>query len=87
MPKIKNIQQDSAVTAGDKVLGSDTSGATRNYTMQQIANFVVESGSSHKHHQNTDSDTWTITHNFELGSLDIHKREDLKLAEKIIKII
>ena len=68
MPKIKNIQQDSAVTAGDKVLGSDTSGATRNYTMQQIANFVVESGSSHKHHQNTDSNEWTIVHNFELSS-------------------
>jgi len=68
MPKIKNIQQDSAVTAGDKVLGSDTSGATRNYTMQQIANFVVEEGSSHKHHQNTDSNEWTIVHNFELSS-------------------
>jgi hypothetical protein len=34
MPKIKNIQQDQTVTAGDKVLGSDVSGATRNYTMQ-----------------------------------------------------
>ena len=31
--------------------------------------------------------TKIITHNFELGSLDIHKLEDLKLAEKIIKII
>ena len=68
MPKIKNIQNDQTVTADDKLLGSDTSGATRTYTMNQVADFVVESGGSHKHHQNTDSDTWTIDHGLELDN-------------------
>lgn len=68
MPKISNLPQDQAVTAGDKLLGSDSSGATRNYSMQQVSNFVVEQGSSHKHHQNTNSNEWTIIHNFELSS-------------------
>ena len=66
MPKISKIQVDTTISEGDKVLGSDASGATRNYTLKQIADFVVESGGSHKHHQNTDSDTWTIEHGLEL---------------------
>ena len=66
MPKISKIQLDQTINADDKLLGSDTSGATRNYTMKQVADFVVESGGSHKHHQNTDSNTWTIDHGLEL---------------------
>ncbi len=67
MPKISKIQVDTTINDGDKVLGSDASGATRNYTLKQIADFVVESGGSHKHHQNTPSAEWQIIHGLELG--------------------
>ena len=42
MPRIKNYVQDQTVTAQDKVIGSDVSGVTRNYTMKQIADFAAE---------------------------------------------
>jgi|TARA_R100001530_G_scaffold131336_1_gene102926 hypothetical protein len=40
MPKITRYVQDSEVTATDKILGTDSSGATKNYTLQSIANHV-----------------------------------------------
>ena len=38
MPKIQKYEQDSVVSATDKVLGTDSSGATKNYTLTSIAN-------------------------------------------------
>ena len=40
MPKITKYEQDSAVTNADKLLGTDASGATKNYTLQSIVNHV-----------------------------------------------
>jgi len=40
MPKISNYVQDSNVTNADKLLGTDSSGATRNYTVQSIKNHI-----------------------------------------------
>jgi len=37
MPKIRNVEIDQVVNSGDKVLGSDVGGATRNYTLSAIA--------------------------------------------------
>ena len=40
MPKITKYEQDSTVTNADKLLGTDASGATKNYTLQSIVNHV-----------------------------------------------
>ena len=40
MPKISNYLQDSEVTNADKLLGTDSSGTTKNYTLQSIKNHV-----------------------------------------------
>jgi|TARA_Y100001951_G_scaffold104168_1_gene115005 hypothetical protein len=37
MPRIKNIAKDAVVTGNDKVLGTDVSGATKNYLVSDIA--------------------------------------------------
>jgi len=70
MPRIKNIQNDTALTGNDKLLGSDETGATRNFTLSDVATFVNTSASSgvFKHHQNSASATWTITHNLDLDN-------------------
>ena len=40
MAKIKTYQQDFNVTDTDKLLGSDSTGATRNYTTKNIADYL-----------------------------------------------
>ena len=40
MPRITKYGQDSEVTNADKLLGTDASGATKNYTLQSIKNHV-----------------------------------------------
>ena len=40
MPRITKYAQDSEVTATDKLIGTDASGATKNYSLQSIANHV-----------------------------------------------
>jgi hypothetical protein len=37
MPRIKNIEKDVTVTGSDKLLGTDVSGATKNYLVSDIA--------------------------------------------------
>ena len=67
MPRISRIQNDTTVEASDKLLGTDTSGATKNFTIEQITDYVNENNSaSHEHNQNSPSATWTITHGFNL---------------------
>ena len=40
MPRIKDIGNDSQLTSGDKLLGTDVSGSTKNYTLGDISNFA-----------------------------------------------
>lgn len=65
MPRINNYVQDSAVTSADTVIGTDESGNTVTFTMQQIADFAVTEGSgsstSHKHHQNNAATSWGVS--------------------------
>ena len=44
MAKIKTYQQDFNVTDTDKLLGSDSTGATRNYTTKNIADYLNNQG-------------------------------------------
>ena len=68
MPRITNIQKDLTLSKDDKLLGSDKTGATRNYSLEDIATFVESENSSvYKHHQNNAATTWTITHNLDLA--------------------
>jgi|TARA_R100000030_G_scaffold77263_1_gene60137 hypothetical protein len=39
MPRIKDITTDLSLQAGDKLLGTDISGTTRNYTLSDVASF------------------------------------------------
>ena len=66
MPKIKNIERDLVIQANDKLLGSDTSGVTRNYLVSDLTDFIKASGLSFKHHQNNASSTWSINHYLDL---------------------
>lgn len=63
MPRIDKIQNDATITGDDKLLGSDVTGATRNYRVQDIANFVANNGAKYKHTQSSSATQWTVTHN------------------------
>tara|TARA_R100001509_G_scaffold163925_1_gene139769 strand:- start:266 stop:607 length:342 start_codon:yes stop_codon:yes gene_type:complete len=63
MPKIKNFEKDAAITGTDKLLGTDTSGATKNYLLNDLAAFIVGSNSTFVFEQTNASSTWTINHN------------------------
>jgi len=65
MPRINKLTTDTTLTGDDKLLGSDVSGATRNYKLSDVADFC-NTGGSYQHHQNSASQTWTITHNLNL---------------------
>jgi hypothetical protein len=78
MPKINQIQKDLTLSNNDKLLGSDESGATRNYTMKQVADFVSTLGQSYKHHQNNASTTWSIQH--DLNLVDYLPQVNIKLS-------
>ena len=66
MPRIQNIEDDATLSNNDKLLGSDSTGATRNFPLPALAEFLVTGTSAFKHHQNNASATWTITHNLDL---------------------
>jgi hypothetical protein len=68
MAKLTTYANDSNITDSDKLLGTDTSGETKNFTLADIKSYVnAEAGISYKHHQNNASNTWTITHNLDLS--------------------
>ncbi len=46
MGKISSYSQDTSLTAGDKVIGTDTSGVTKNYTLAQLGTFIQGSYSN-----------------------------------------
>ena len=66
MPRIQNIENDATLSNNDKLLGSDSTRATRNFPLSALAEFLVTGTSAFKHHQNNASATWTITHNLDL---------------------
>tara|TARA_Y100000401_G_scaffold117536_1_gene126945 strand:- start:1419 stop:1769 length:351 start_codon:yes stop_codon:yes gene_type:complete len=69
MPRIKNIQKDLTLTSEDKLLGSDKDGATRNYSLGDIAKFVEDNSAGvFKHVQTNAAATWTVTHNLDLNN-------------------
>ena len=65
MAKISSFPQDTTVEAGDKLLGTDVSGATKNFSITSIVNSTpfASHGGTTTHTQGSASSTWTITHN------------------------
>ena len=63
MARIKSYQKDTSISADDKVIGSDSTGVTRNYLISDLANFIHGEGGTYVHTQNSASTTWTINHN------------------------
>ena len=46
MPRINNIGLDTDVTKDDKLLGSDSGGATKSYTLKNISKFFKDSNAA-----------------------------------------
>mgnify|MGYP001181795445 CR=1 FL=1 len=46
MPRINNIGLDTNVTKDDKLLGSDSSGATKSYTLKNVSKFFKDSNAA-----------------------------------------
>ena len=46
MPKIDSIKSDLNITSGDKLLGSDAAGGTRNYVISDVQSFIAETNTS-----------------------------------------
>jgi len=70
MPKISRYGQDQAVTGGDKLLGQDSSGATRTYTIASVSTFVqgeISASATYKHTQDTLDTQWTVNHNLNIA--------------------
>lgn len=65
MAKISSFPQDTTVEAGDKLLGTDVSGATKNFSITSIVQSTpfASHGGTTTHTQGLASATWTITHN------------------------
>lgn len=65
MAKISSFPQDTTVEAGDKLLGTDVSGATKNFSITSIVNSTpfASHGGTTTHTQGSASSTWTLTHN------------------------
>jgi hypothetical protein len=65
MAKISSFPQDTTVEAGDKLLGTDVSGATKNFSITSIVQSTpfASHGGTTTHTQGSASATWTITHN------------------------
>ena len=62
MARLTTYANDSNITDNDKLLGTDTSGETRNFKMVDVAAYV-KSKDHFTHNQNSASTTWTIDHN------------------------
>ena len=75
MARISKYGQDLGVTKSDKLLGSDSVGATKNFSIESLSNYFAENAGVHKHHQNNAATSWgssdgsggyKITHNLDL---------------------
>lgn len=74
MARISTYNQDSDVSASDKVVGTDsTTGATKNFTLGSVLSLVTgtinvpgeDEIDSYVHTQTLASSTWTISHNLD----------------------
>tara|TARA_R100001079_G_scaffold20697_1_gene10467 strand:+ start:15 stop:494 length:480 start_codon:yes stop_codon:yes gene_type:complete len=71
MPRIKDITTDISLEADDKLLGTDRTGVTRNYTLSDVAAFgnlgatgfqtVTHVGNTHNIDLSTTANNYTIT--------------------------
>ena len=71
MPRIKDIVTDISLSANDKLLGTDVSGVTRNYTLSDIASFgnlgatgfntITHSSNSHAVDLSTTANNYNVT--------------------------
>ena len=61
MPKIDSIKSDLNITSGDKLLGSDASGGTRNYVISDITKFIAVS--------NTSGSSTSFTYEYNINTL------------------
>ena len=66
MPKITKYEQDSSVTTGDKLIGTDTTGSTKNFSIESLSNYFAENAGVYKHNQNSATTEWEIEHNLDL---------------------
>jgi len=66
MPKITQYEQDKTVTTGDKLIGTDTSGSTKNFSIESLSNYFAENAGVFKHHQNNAAIEWEVNHNLNL---------------------
>ena len=66
MPKMQRYGQDGDVTNSDILLGQDSSGETKTYTVSSLTSFIQSNAGVFKHHQNNASNTWTINHNLDI---------------------
>ena len=67
MARINSYGLDANITDNDKLLGSDESGNTKNFSISSLKTFFESNTGVKKHHQNNASATWTITHNLDLA--------------------
>lgn len=66
MPKISRYGQDQAVTGGDQLLGQDSSGATKTYSIASVSTFIqgeISAGATYKHTQDELATQWVVNHN------------------------
>ena len=71
MPRIKDITTDISLEADDKLLGTDRTGVTRNYTLSDVAAFgnlgatgfqtITHVGNTHNIDLSTTANNYTIT--------------------------
>jgi hypothetical protein len=66
MARIDKYTQDSSVTKTDKLLGSDSGGSTKNFSIESLSNYFAENTGVKKHHQNTAAEEWAINHDLDL---------------------
>ena len=50
MPRIETFEKDNTITGNDKLLGTDVSGATKNYLVSDLSTFINKQ--QYVHHQN-----------------------------------
>ena len=76
MARISKYTQDTGVSKTDKLLGSDSDGSTKNFSIESLSNYFAENAGVHKHHQNNAATSWgssdgsggyKITHNLDLA--------------------
>jgi len=46
MPRISSLAKDTNISSGDKLLGSDSGGATRNFVINDLQSFIAETNTS-----------------------------------------